>query len=413
MGKELVRRPRVLVVCQHFWPETFRVNDIAEFLTEKNCDVEVLCGLPNYPRGKFFEGYSFLRNLHQENNGIEIHRAWEVPRGSNTNLRIFINYLSFPFFSLLHMPRLLFKKYDRIFIYQLSPVMMAITGLLLGKLKKIETTMYVLDLWPENLFSVFNVRNGFGRKMITQVSHWHYRRADKLVALSERMKERLTEVTGKAESKVIVLPQACEKLYEEDILDADLAKRFSGKFNILFTGNISPAQSFETILEAADRLKKEGLDDVRWVIVGDGMSKNWLVEEVGKRKLEDVFVFEGQKPVADMPRYTPIADVLVGCLVKSQLLEATIPAKVMSYLAAGRPMVLAMDGEARKLINETIKCGYAGPTADGRALADNIRKVHSASPAERAEMGKRARAYHFAHFERNLILNRLYDFIFS
>src|SRR5688500_7786804 len=102
-------KPRVLVVCQHFWPESFRVNDICDFLVEKGCTVDVLCGIPNYPEGKFFAGYGFFKNTKQRHNGVNIRRVWEVPRGTNTNFRVFLNYMSFPFFSLFHLPRLVAK----------------------------------------------------------------------------------------------------------------------------------------------------------------------------------------------------------------------------------------------------------------------------------------------------------------
>lgn len=409
----MANRKRVLVVCQHFWPEAFRINDITDYLVEKQCEVDVLCGIPNYPKGQFFEGYSVFRNRKQNHNGVRIRRAYEIPRGSNTNLRIFLNYISFPFASLFHIPRLLTKSYDKILLYQLSPVMMSIAGIIVGKIKRIETTMYVLDLWPENLFSVLNVRNRFLRSLITAISHWHYKHVDKLVVLSEKMKRRLMEVTGISDDKIVVLPQACEKIYEQDIDDKELAKRFEGKFNILYAGNISPAQSFETVIEAAKKLKSDGFVDINWIIVGDGMSRKWLEEEVKKANLQDYFTFEGQKPVEDIPRYTAFADALLGCLVKSDLLEATIPAKVMSYFAAGKPMVLAMDGEVKELVNTTIQCGYVGQTEDPRTLARNIKRIHGLSPEERREMGVRGKSYHFAHFERNLILGKLFKFIFN
>ncbi|TAH36716.1 glycosyltransferase WbuB [Candidatus Saccharibacteria bacterium] len=403
----------MLVVCQHFWPESFRINDICDFLGNKGCDIEVLCGLPNYPSGKFPEGYGYFKNRRQVRGGVRIRRAFEIPRGSNTNFRIFLNYISFPFSSLFHIPRLLTKNFDKIFIYQLSPVIMSVAGIIVGKLKKTETTMYVLDLWPENLYSVLNIRSPFLRSIARSVSHWHYRHVDKLVVLSEKMKAQMLEITGKSADNIIVLPQACEKIYEAEDHDDNLRKRFSKGFNIVYTGNISPAQSFETVIEAAVFLKNEGLHDINWIIVGDGMSRKWLEAEVTKAGLQDIFYFEGQKPVEDIPKYTDIADVLLGCLVKSNLLEATIPAKVMSYLASGKPMVLAMDGEVHDLINNTIRCGYAGPTEDTSQLARNILKVYSLSTAERKQMGKRGKDYHFKHFERSLLLNKLHDFIFK
>jgi colanic acid biosynthesis glycosyl transferase WcaI len=292
-------------------------------------------------------------------------------------------------------------------------VMMAIAGILVGKIKRVETTMYVLDLWPENLFSVIDIKNPFLRVVATKVSHWHYKHVDKLVVLSVRMKHKLIDVTNIPENKITVLPQTCEKIYEQESLDGSIAEKFKIGFNILYAGNISPAQSFETIIAAAIQLKMEGLRDINWIIVGDGMSRKWLENEVAMAGLEKYFYFEGFMPIEDIPKYTFAADLLIGCLVKSDLLEATIPAKVMSYIASGKPMVLAMDGEVQDLVNEKIHCGFASPTGDAAALAENIKAIYSMTEHERRAMGARGRSYHFKYFERSFILTKLYNFIFS
>lgn len=410
-GERLALTPRVLVVSQHYWPESFRINDICEYFVEQGCEVEVLCGLPNYPLGEIYRGYTRRRNRREVHRGVTIRRVSEVKRGSNSNLRIALNYLSFPTFSVFQLPRLLRRDFDRIFLFQTSPVMMSFVGLVLGRMRKIETTMYVLDLWPENLFSVIPLKGRLSRELATRVSHWHYRRADKLIALSDRMKQRLGEVTGTDDSKIIVLPQACEKLYEVDIVDEPLRQRFAGRFNVVFTGNISPAQSFETMIEAAQLLRKRGIGDIHWIVVGDGMSRAAVELRVRRGGLSESFSFEGHRPVEDVPRYTSLADVLVGCLVRSDLLEATIPSKLMSYLAAGRPIVLAMDGEAQDLVNTTIGCGFAGPAADSMQMADNLERVYRLTIEQRSALGERARSYHMAHFERNLVLSQLSQFV--
>lgn len=402
---------KVLVVSQHFWPEGFRINDICDYLVEKGVDVEVLCGLPNYPKGEFFPGYTWRGPFKEKHNGMQIFRAPEIPRGDNSSLRIFLNYLSFPAASLLHLPRLMFGKYDKIFLYQLSPVMMSITGLILSKVRRIESTMYVLDLWPENLFSVLNIQNKFLRRLAEKVSHWHYRQADKIVVLSEQMRGKIHSITGLPDEKITVVPQACESLYEEEIHDPELMQRLGEGFKVVFTGNISPAQSFETIIDAAETLRSEGLTDISWVIVGDGMSRSDVEKEIARRGLGDLFKFEGHHPVADVPKYTTLADVLVGCLVKSELLEATIPAKVMSYIASGRPLALAMDGEVRSLVEDQAQCGLVGPAGDSAALADNIRSLHAMTPEQRQGLGMKGKAYHFANLERSIVLGRLKDFL--
>lgn len=404
---------RILVVSQHYWPESFRINDICDFFVQKGCSVDVLCGIPNYPKGCFFDGYGWLKNKKQKHNGVNITRACEIPRGNSSIFRVFCNNISFAIFSITHIPRLLFNKYDKIFLFQTSPVIMTIAGILIGKITKTETIMYVGDLWPENLFSMFKTKNKIFIRLITVVSHWHYRQADKLIVLSEKMKDKLTQTTQIDTKKIIILPQACEKIYETPIHDQGLIEKFKDGFNIVFTGYISPAQSFETIIDAAKILKDDGLNDINWIIVGDGMSKDWLKEQFKKAGLSNSAYFEGQKSIDDIPKYFFISSILIACLVKSDLLDATIPSKIMSYIAAGRPVVLAMDGEVQTLINDTIKCGFAGPAGDAQSLSTNIKKIYKLSAKDRSTLGKRARKYHFEYLERDLVLGKLYDFIFS
>lgn len=411
MNSKQRKQNKVLFVCQHFWPETFRINDIAEFFVEKDCHVDVLCGLPNYPSGKFVKGYGYFKKRRQVYKGVHIERALEIPRGNNSNFRIFINYISFPIFSLLHLPRLMTRDYSKIYVFTYSPIMMALTGILLGRIKNIEVTMAVLDLWPENLFSVLPLKNKFLRKLITQISYWHYRNVEKMIVPSIAMGKRMQEISNLPSKRIIALPQACEKIYEKDIINKKLKNRFAKGFNAVFTGNISPAQSFETVIKAATIIRESGIEDINWIIVGEGMSKEWLINQVKSAGLEDAFFFEGQHPIEDIPQYTTIADVLFGCLVKSDLLEASIPAKVTSYLAAGRPMVMAIDGEARQLINEKAKCGFAGPTENAKVFAQNIIKVYKMSPEERKNIGGRGRAFHFKYLERNIVLKRMYEFV--
>jgi colanic acid biosynthesis glycosyl transferase WcaI len=408
---DVAPKKRILIVCQHFWPEQFRINDIADYLVNRNCDVEVLCGIPNYPTGKYYPGYSPFTNKIQDHNGLKIYRAFEYPRGNNRYVSIFLNYISFPLATLFHIPRLLRTKYDLILLYSLSPVIMSLSGIIVGKLLHIKTTMYVLDLWPDNLFAVVPIKSGFTRALLTRVSHWHYKNADKIITLTNTMREKLLSVTGKHEDAIIVLPQAAEQLYEQNIRDSDLCIKFGQGFNVLIAGNISPAQSLDTVVKAARKIRESGITDIYWIIVGDGMSKDWLENQVKKQGLHEYFFFEGHKPIADIPKYTYIADVLLGCLAKSPLLEATVPAKVLSYIAAGKPIVLAMDGEAQALINTEIRCGFAGPSEDADTLAANIMRVYSMPTEERDTLGNLAKAYHFSNLQRDMVLDRLYDFL--
>lgn len=157
---------RILVTCQHFWPEQFRITDIALFLKSQGDFVDVLCGIPNYPQGKFYNGYGFFRPRKQKYKGIDIYRSFEIPRGKNSNFGIVLNYISYALFSSLRVLRLIFNNYDQVLIYQLSPISMALPGLIYGKIRRKPVVMYILDPWPENLYSVIPIKNTFIRKVL-------------------------------------------------------------------------------------------------------------------------------------------------------------------------------------------------------------------------------------------------------
>lgn len=406
------QKKRVLILGQHYWPETFRITDIAEGLVERGYEVDVLCGTPNYPAGKFFDGYGWFKNNRQTKAGVHIYRVPEIPRGNNSNLRISINYLSFPFFAILALPWLLTRKYDRIIAYQLSPVFMSLPAIILSKLKRVPLYFYICDFWPHSLFSMITVKSPWLRDFITRVSYWHYRRADGAMGVFKGIQTRLVSEVGLPLEKTLYIPQAPEKVYENRMSNPVLEKRFKDSFNIVFAGNINPAQSFETVVAAARKVRESGIDDIRYIIIGEGMSKDWLIKEVKRQKLDDAFSFEGFKPVEVVPEYQMVADAMLVALSKSSLFEYGIPAKVYSYMPSGKPLLGAMDGEGKKLINNS-GAGLCVDSGDAQGLAEAIIKLHSMNPAQRKAMGKRGFLYYKNHFERESNLTRLEEFVFN
>ena len=405
-------KKRVLIVSQHFWPENFRISDIAAGFAENDIEVDVLCGIPNYPNGIVPEGYGVFSNRKQNYKGANVYRALEITRKGNSNIRIFLNYISFPFFATFKSLSLLGKKYDAVFCYETSPVYMIFPAIVYSKLKKVPLTTYVLDLWPENLYSVLNIKNKFLRGVAQKSSHWHYKKCDKLVAMSHSLAKTLADITGKDDSRIAVIPHYCEKFYEQDIYDDELAAKYAGFFKIVYAGNISPAQNLEVAVDRAVMLKKDGIKDIKFIIVGDGMSKKDIEKYVSDKGVSDMFDFTGSKPVTDMPKYHTLADALFAPLAKSEDLGLTIPAKVTSYMAGGKPILTCIDGEGSTVI-ENAGCGLTAHSGDSNALYGNILKLYNMSAEERQTLGNNARKYHFAHHSREMVLSQLIDFIFS
>ena len=399
---------KILVVTQHFWPENFRINDIVEGFLQDGIAVDVLCGLPNYPKGEWFPGYSAAGPFEEEWHGARLYRCKEVPRRGNTSVNIFLNYVSWPWYA-AHALHRLPGGYDAVFCFNTSPVLMCWPAIRYAKKHHIPFTNYVLDIWPENLYSVLNVKNKSQRAIPPGVSDALYKKADRLIAMSEPLQQRLCQRTGMPPQKVAVIPQYCEDFYAVPQPDAALQAQFGGRFNLVFTGTFTPAQSLETVITAVQDAHSRGADMLHLLLVGDGMSRAALEAKVKELHAEDAVTFYGSVPATDIPKFTALADALIVCLSDSPDLGLTVPAKVASYMAAGKPVLASMDGAGNAAV--AAAGGLSSPACDAAALADNLLALTRMDAAQRAAMGQSAKEYYLAHYRRSELLRKLKHFI--
>ncbi len=399
---------KILVVTQHFWPENFRINDIVEGFLQDGIAVDVLCGLPNYPKGEWFPGYSATGPFEEEWHGAHLYRCKEVPRRGNTSANIFLNYVSWPWYA-AHALHRLPGGYDAVFCFNTSPVLMCWPAIRYAKKHHISFTNYVLDIWPENLYSVLNVKNKALRAIAQGVSDALYKKADRLIAMSEPLQQRLCQRTGMPPQKIAVIPQYCEDFYAVPQPDAALQAQFGGRFNLVFTGTFTPAQSLETVITAVQDARSRGADMLHLLLVGDGMSRAALEAKVKELHAEDAVTFYGSVPATDIPKFTALADALIVCLSDSPDLGLTVPAKVASYMAAGKPVLASMDGAGNAAV--AAAGGLSSPACDAAALADNLLALTRMDAAQRAAMGQSAKEYYLAHYRRSELLRKLEHFI--
>ena len=399
---------KILVVTQHFWPENFRINDIVEGFLQDGIAVDVLCGLPNYPKGEWFPGYSAAGPFEEEWHGARLYRCKEVPRRGNTSVNIFLNYVSWPWYA-AHALHRLPGGYDAVFCFNTSPVLMCWPAIRYAKKHHIPFTNYVLDIWPENLYSVLNVKNKALRAIAQGVSDALYKKADRLIAMSEPLQQRLCQRTGMPPQKIAVIPQYCEDFYAFPQPDAALQAQFGGRFNLVFTGTFTPAQSLETVITAVQDARSRGADMLHLLLVGDGMSRAALEAKVKELHAENAVTFYGSVPATDIPKFTALADALIVCLSDSPDLGLTVPAKVASYMAAGKPVLASMDGAGNAAV--AAAGGLSSPACDAAALADNLLALTRMDAAQRAAMGQSAKEYYLAHYRRSELLRKLEHFI--
>ena len=396
---------RILIVTQYFWPESFRVNDLALGLKERGHAVAVLTGLPNYPTGRFFPGYGFFTPSSEEFNGLPVYRVPLIPRGSGQRWRLALNYFSFAIFASLLAPVRCRGVFDLIFVFEPSPITVGIPAIMLKKFKRAPVMFWVQDLWPESLSATRAIRSELLLHWVAQLVRFIYQRCDRILVQSEGFIPSVTAL-GADPQRVAYFPNWAETLYcpVATAEDAPERKEVPAGFCVMFAGNIGAAQSFETILEAATLLRQH--HDIHWVVVGDGHRRAWVEGQILERGLKESVHLLGPRPAEVMPRYFALADALLVMLKCDPIFALTIPSKVQSYLACAKPILAALDGEGARVVRES-GAGIVCPAEDAKALAESVLRLSRMSPQERAAMGQKGRTYFEANFEREKLLDRL------
>lgn len=396
-NEQSFEKKKILVICQYYKPEPFRISDICEEMVRRGHEVQVVTGYPNYPEGILYEGYGKNKHIDEVINGVKVHRCYTVPRHKGSIKRL-MNYYSYVVSSTKHVISKECvasdgKSFDIVFCNQLSPVMMAIAAIAYKKKYKIPVVMYCLDLWPESLIAGGITRKSIVYKYFHYVSKKIYRQMDKILITSRMFSGYLEEQFGIPDEKIEYLPQYAEGIFEEIP-----ARKEDGKFNFMFAGNIGSIQSVETVIKTAEILKEY---PVIFHIVGSGSDLERL-QEIGK-KMKNV-VFYGRRPIEEMPEFYAKADAMLVTLAADPILSLTLPGKVQSYMAVGKPIIGAIDGEARFVI-EDAKCGFCGKSENAEELAENIKKFIKAD--NKIEMGRNARRYYEENFEEKLFMDKL------
>jgi len=395
----------LLIITNHFFPENFRINDLALGLTERGHRVTVLSGVPDYPGGKFFPGYGILKRRQEDFQGIKIRRVPLVPRGQGGKLRLTLNFLSFALCGCLLAPIDCPESFDLILVFETSPVTVGLPALVLKRLKNIPIMFWVQDLWPESLSATGAVSCSLLLRLVGLLVQLIYRGSDLILAQSRAFFPSIGKYGGSSE-KIVYFPNSAEDFYRPVKVEDKGPERtlIPRGFILMFAGNIGAAQDFETILTAAELLKDRR--DLHWVIFGDGRRRAWVEEQMRARGLGGTVHLLGRYPPEAMPRFFALADALLVTLKKEPIFALTIPSKVQSYLACGKPVIASLDGEGARVVRES-GAGLTGPAGDPAALADNVVAMYHLSESQRQAMGLRGRVYFEQHFEREILLDRL------
>ena len=394
-----MRCNRILLISQYFHPENFRINDIALGLKEKGYDVTVLTGIPNYPAGKFFPNYSIFGPSKDCFNNMVIYRVPLWPRRSGSGLNLFLNYISFAFFSSLRILRLK-NNYDLIFTYQPSPITVAIPSYI-AKLKfKIPIIFWCQDLWPHSVVDAGKMDNPKVISILNKFSKWVYRISDRILVQSKGFIDPILKQGGDLK-KIKYVPNTIEEHFGVESINL----KASSVFTITFAGNIGKAQNLETLVKAINIVKEENIPFLAQIL-GDGREKQKILDLINELNVSDYFNFVGQIPSSEVPSYYQKSDALFVSLLRKPTFETVIPNKVQSYLASGKPIIGCLSGEGKKVIEES-KGGICVEAGEYKNLAEVLISFTKLSSDELMEMGANSKRYFDCNFSRSKILNDL------
>lgn len=390
---------RILLVSQYFYPENFKANDIAFEMAKRGHTVDVLTSIPNYPEGKFYKGYGLFSKKRETINGVNVYRIFTIPRGHN-KICLMLNYLTFWLWGIIRAFFFNFShKYDCVVVHQTSPIMQAYPGIVISRLQKIPLYMWILDIWPDSMVSGGGIHNksivNAMNKMVTNI----YARCSKILISSKGFRE-LVNRNGDFDDKIIYFPN-----WSEDLLKLPKVEipQLPEGFRIMMAGNLGGAQRLEDVLKAAYLLRDA--PQVKWIFVGDGSKRTWMESFIEEHHLQDTVFLVGRHPFSEMPAYFACANaMLVTLKADFPHLKAVVPARLQSYMSAGRPVLAMANGGVPQIIQDA-NCGFTAPAGDPETFVRIIKEQVLPNLASFEQLGENGRKYFEQYFTKEYCMD--------
>jgi glycosyltransferase involved in cell wall biosynthesis len=379
---------KILVICQYYYPEPFKIHEICEGLVNRGHEVTVITGRPNYPDGILFEGYEDKMN--EKINGVTVIRTPITLRGNNS-LSLIRNYLSYPKLAKKEIDKLN-DNFDIVFVYQLSPVFMIYPALYYKKKYKKKVYVYCLDLWPESLKVLHIKENDIIYKIMKKICNYIYKKCDYISVTSPDFMNYIHEINGVDKNKINFIPQHGENMFLKV-----LSYKHHEKLNITFAGNIGKAQDFDTLVKAVKEIPNQYYSKLRITIIGSGSYEDDLKYNVKINNLEDIFYFEGRKRVEELLPYYNNATLFLLSLEKGSHISNTIPSKLQTYMSAGRGIIGSIDGPSASIIKEA-NAGKVCKAGDYKELSNIIMDMLNKNDEYFKELSINSREYFMNHF---------------
>lgn len=387
---------KILVVCQFYYPEPFRIHEITSSMVRRGHSVTVITTYPNYPEGKIYDGYSNDGTKKELKDGVVIYRIYSRPRMKGS-LNLGLSFIDF-YKKANKFVRNFKDSFDIVYSYQLSPVMQVIPAYKYARRNNIPLYVYCLDIWPDSILDVFPSQKSIFYKLVKWWSRSIYSKADMIGITSVSFKDYLINKLGLRNIPIEYRPQ-----HSDDVKGNENFDKHTDGCDIFFMGNIGESQNFDMIIDAVKLVRH--IDTFKLHIVGEGSMYNHTVERVQQEGLGDKIVFYGRRPYSEMPQFYKMADACLLTLTNKSSIGMTVPGKLQNYMAAGKPIIASIGGDSTMVI-EAAHCGIVAIPDDSTALANAF--VEFVNNKDKYSIcGNNARKYYLANYTLDKHIDRL------
>lgn len=388
-----MRQKKIALLTQWFDPEpTFKGLVFARELVRQGFKVEVITGFPNYPGGNIYAGYKVTWIQREVIDGVHVTRLPLYPSHDQSAIKRILNYFSFSISALLYGLFFL-KRADVIYAYH-PPLTVGIAASLIKIFRRIPIVYDIQDMWPDTLQATGMINNTIVLSLVSKVCNWVYRRVNEIVVLSPGFKSLLIE-RGVPKDKIEVIFNWAD---EDSLLASEgvLPESFPNKnaFKVIFAGNMGKAQALDVVLEAAALLKIAN-SRVVFVMIGSGVDVLRLKNKAADMELSNI-VFLPAVPMTQIGKFLISSDALLVHLKKDPLFQITIPSKTQAYMCIGKPLLMAVDGDASDLVHQS-DGGITTESQNPKELAQAVERLAALDHSQLIQLGKNSRKYYYEH----------------
>jgi glycosyltransferase involved in cell wall biosynthesis len=386
---------RILLITQWFEPEPMLKGLLlARELRGLGYEVEVLTGFPNYPGGVLYPGYRIKLLQTEIIEGIRVTRVPLYPSHSSSAIGRILNYVSFAAAAAVYgaFNR---KKFDVAYVYH-PPLTVGMAAAVIGLVHRMPFVYDIQDLWPDTLKSTGMISNRHALAMVARACQFVYRRASAVIAQSPGFERRLLD-RGVPREKLHMIYNWCdEAALAIEPSEATMPPGMAGRFNIVFAGNMGPAQALDTVLLAAR--DAHAVDPrIQFVFVGGGVHAPLLQERAEAQGLGNAVMFLPRMPIDKVGEVLQAADVLLVHLRDDPLFSITVPSKTQAYLFSGKPVLMAVHGDAADLVKQA-GAGICAEPENAESIAQAALRFASMEREALFGMGRRGQTF----YEQNL-----------